>query len=79
MNELDKMHALNFVHGITPDMNKKLTRHLQKRGCRNAAALPGFEYEKTDEGIVIKKYTGTDPEPKLEREYDGIPVVEIAE
>ena len=79
LNELDKMHALNFVHGITPDMNKKLTRHLQKRGCRNAAALPGFEYEKTDEGIVIKKYTGTDPEPKLEREYGGIPVVEIAE
>ena len=78
LRELDKMHALNFVHGITPDMNKKLVRHLQKRGCRNASALPGFEYEKTDEGIVIKKYTGTDPEPKLEREYGGIPVAAIA-
>ena len=77
--ELDKMHGLNFVHGITHDMNKKLERHLQKRGCRNTATLPGFEYEKTDDGIVIKSYTGMDQNPRIENEYGGIPVVEIAE
>ena len=74
---LDKMHALNFVHGITSDMNKKLARHLQKRGCRNTAVLPGFEYGKTKKGIVIKEYFGTDPNPTIANEYAGIPVTKI--
>ena len=76
---LHKMQWLNYVHGITVDMNTKLARHLQKRGCRNTAALPGFEYEKTDQGIVIKRYIGIDPNPKIECTYNGIPVIEIAE
>ena len=77
--ELHLMQWLNFVYGITGDMNSKLARHLQKRGCRNTSVLPGFEYEKTDEGIVITRYNGLDPEPRIESEYGGIPVVEIGE
>ncbi len=76
---LHKMQWLHFAHGITADMTTKLTRHLQKRGCRNTATLPGFEYEKTNAGIIIKRYTGLDPNPRIEREYGGIPVVEIAD
>ena len=74
---LHKMQWLHFVHGITADMNTKLARHLQKRGCRNTAILPGFEYERTSEGIVIRRYTGRNPNPRIEREHGGIPVVEI--
>ena len=74
---LHKMQWLNFAHGISSDMNTKLIRHLQKRGCRNIAILPGFEYEKTDEGIIIKRYAGLDPNPRIESEYGGVPVIEI--
>ncbi|MBQ1841219.1 MAG: leucine-rich repeat protein [Atopobiaceae bacterium] len=76
---LHKMQWLNFAYGITADMNVKLARHLQKRGCRNTAVLPGFEYEKTATGIVIKRYTGVDPRPRIESEYGGVPVIEIAD
>jgi len=76
---LHKMQWLNYAHGISGDMNTKLIRHLQKRGCRNTAVLPGFEYEITDEGIIIKKYTGLDPNPRIESEYDGVPVIAISE
>ena len=75
---LHKMQWLHFVHGISADMSTKLARHLQKRGCRNTAILPGFEYEKTDNGIVITRYTGSNPNPRIESEYGGISVVEIA-
>jgi hypothetical protein len=74
---LHKMQWLNYVHGISNDMNTKLFRHLQKKGCRNTAILPGFEYEKTDKGIIIKKYTGLNPNPRIESEYGGVHVVEI--
>ena len=40
---LHKMQWLNFAYGITDDMNTKLFRHLQKRGCRNTTILPGFD------------------------------------
>ena len=73
---LHLMQWLNFVHGITMDMNTKLARHLQKRGCRNTSILPGFEYEKADKSIVIKRYTGMDPNPRLESVY-GEATVEI--
>ena len=76
---LYKMQWLNFASGISADMNTKLIRHLQKKGCRNMAVLPGFEYEETDRGIVIKKYTGMDPAPRIESLYGGIPVIEIGE
>ena len=76
---LHKMQWLNFAFGINADMNTKLARHLQKRGCRNTAALPGFRYEKTDRGIVITRYTGMDPEPRIESAYGGTPVIEIAD
>ena len=79
LHGLHKMQWLHFAHGIDADMSTKLSRHLQKRGCRNTATLPGFEYEKTNDGIVIKRYTGLDPSPRIESEYGGIPVVEIAE
>ena len=75
---LHKMQWLHFAHGITADMNTKLARHLQKRGCRNAAALPGFEYETTEDGIVINRYIGNDPSPWIASEYGGTPVVKIA-
>ena len=74
LKSLRKLHWLNFVHGITTDMNTKLAQHLQKSGCRNAAILPGFEYEETDRGIVITRYTGTNPNPRI-----SIAVDEIAE
>ena len=75
---LHRMQWLNFAFGINADMNTKLARHLQKRGCRNTAALPGFRYEKTDQGIVIIRYTGMDPEPRIESAYGGTPVIQIA-
>lgn len=75
---LEKMQWLYFARGITADMCTKLVRHLQKRGCRNTAILPGFEYETTDRGIVIKRYTGIDPSPRIDSEYGGTPVIEIA-
>ena len=77
LKELRKMQWLDFAHGIDADMSAKLANHLQKRGCRNSATLPGFEYDETDEGIVIRKYTGMDADPRLRSEYGGKPVVEI--
>ena len=77
--ELYRMQWLNFAYGVTKDMNAKLARHLQERGCRDTDVLPGFEYEKTDEGIILKKYTGMEAFLKVEAEYGGIPVVKIAE
>ena len=76
---LHEMQWLNFAYGITADMNTKLARHLQKRGCRDVAVLPGFEYETTDGGIIIKKFTGIDPSPRIDGEYGGVPVIEIAD
>ena len=76
---LHKMQWLNFAYGITDDMNTKLFRHLQKRGCRNTTILPGFDYKKTEKGIIIKKYTGLDPNPRIENEYGGIPVIAISD
>ena len=76
---LHKMQWLNFAYGINADASTKLVRHLEKRGCRNTAVLPGFKYEKTDKGIVITRYTGKDPEPRIESSYGGTPVTEIAE
>lgn len=76
---LHKVQWLNIAEGITADVYTKLVRHLQKQGCRNDAVLPGFEYDKTAEGIVIRKYTGMDANPKIENRYGGIPVIEIAD
>ena len=75
---LHKMQWLNYAHGMTPDMNTKLARHLEKRGCRDTAILPGFEYKITEEGIVILRYTGMDPNPRIESSYAGKPVAEIS-
>ena len=75
--ELHKMQWLSFVHGITADTITKLSRHLQKRGCRNTAVLPGFEYEKTEEGIVITRYSGKEASPVIESHYGGVPVTVI--
>ena len=74
---LQKMQWLNFVHGLTGDMNTKLARHLQKRGCRNIAVLPGFEYIVTEKEFIIIRYTGVEKEPRLESEYGGVPVAKI--
>ena len=76
---LHRLHWLNFEHGISEDMNQRLIRHLEKRGCRNTAVIPGLEYEETDEGIIITRYTGLEPEPRIESEYNGKPVVKIAQ
>ena len=76
---LHLMQWLNFVHGINLDMITKLERHLQKKGCRNAAALPGFDYKKTKEGIVISRYKGMSPEAVIDSEYSRIPVIEITD
>ena len=70
---------LDYVHGTGADMDMKLARHLQKRGCRDSAVLPGMKYDKTDRGLVIRKYTGHDATLRIGREYGGIPVVEIAD
>ena len=80
--ELVRLHLmqwLNFVHGMNKDMITKLARHLQKRGCRETAVLPGFDYEINEKGILLKRYTGTDPNPVIESEYSGRPVAEIGE
>ena len=60
-------------------MNVQLARHLQRLGCRDASALPSFEYEQTEDGIVITRYTGFDPSPRIESSYGGVPVVGIAD
>ena len=78
LTELDKIHGLNYVHGISSDMNTKLLRYLQKHDCRNISIMPGFEYEKTEKGIVIKRYHGLNKNLIVESEYGGIPVAEIA-
>ena len=70
---------LDYVHGISGDMDMKLARHLQKQGCRDSAVLPGLKYDKTDRGLVIKKYTGRDASLRIESEYGGVPVVGIAD
>ena len=74
---LHKMQWLDFAHGLAGDMNTKLARHLQKRGCRDDAVIPGFEYTKTKKGIVLTRYRGTDSEPRIEKEYGGVPVIAI--
>lgn len=79
LKQLRKMHWLNFAHEINEDMNRRLVRHLQQRGCRNIAVIPGFDYKETDQGITITKYTGMDPKPRIENAYNGKPVTEIAD
>ena len=76
---LHRQHWLDFAHGFKADMYTHLAQYLRESGCGDASILPGFDYEITDAGIVIKRYTGLDPEPRLERAYGGVPVVEIAE
>ena len=75
---LDKEHWLVYSHGMKADLNAQLARHLQRLGCRDASTLPGFEYEQVEKGIVIARYTGMDPSPRIEASYGGVPVVEIA-
>lgn len=77
LTELSKSQWLNYTYGIITDMNTKLARHLQKRGCRNNAIIPGFEYKKTNAGIEIIRYKGNEANPRIENEYSGIPVVGI--
>ena len=69
---------LDYVHGTRGDMDMKLARHLQERGCRDLTVLPGLEYDKTDRGLVIRKYTGKDAVLRIRSEYGGVPVAEIA-
>ena len=38
-----------------------------------------LEYEKAGRGIVITGYPGKDPDPKIERTYEGLPVVKIGD
>ncbi|MBR0405176.1 MAG: leucine-rich repeat protein [Eggerthellaceae bacterium] len=75
---LEKEHWLVYSHGIKVDLNTQLARHLQRLGCRDASALPGFEYEEAEGGIVITRYVGLDPSPRIEASYGGVPVVAIA-
>ena len=75
---LYKMQWLNYTYGITADMNAKLARHLQKRGCRDEAIIPGLTYEIKDNGISVTRYIGMEPNLRIEREYGGIPVIEIS-
>lgn len=72
-------HWLVFNTFSFTDNKKQLPRYLQKRGCVNTAILPGFEYDVTNNGIVITRYKGINSDPKIECEYGGIPVVKIAE
>lgn len=76
---LHKMQWLNYAHGISADMNTKLARHLQIRGCRSRSILPGFDYEIKEGRIILRRYTGFDPKPRIESKYGGIPVTEIAD
>lgn len=79
LEDLWSLQWLNFVHSMTPDMHKRLARHLEARGCRNTAVLPGLAYKVTDAGIVIERYTGWETELRIESEYGGIPVVGLEE
>ena len=79
LRPLHQMQWLNFVHGLDRDMLTKLSRHLQERGCRETAVLPGFDYEDGPDGITIKRYTGTDPTPSIARECGGRPVTAIGD
>lgn len=74
---LYEIQWLDYAHGIIADMNTRLSRYLQKLGCRNATILPGFDNEVTDRGIIIKRYYGMDSEIRIEKDYGGVPVVEI--
>ena len=78
LEELRLVQWLDYVHGTRGDMDMKLARHLQQRGCRDLAVLPGLEYDKTDRGLVIRKYTGKDAVLRIRSEYGGVPVAEIA-
>ena len=78
LRQLRKVHWLNFAHGINEDMIQRLTRHLEKRGCRSSSVIPGFDYQETGEGIVITRYLGMEPDVRIESSYNGKPVVEIA-
>ena len=79
LKPLHRMQWLNFVHGLDRDMLTRLSRHLQERGCRETAVLPGFDYEDGPDGITIKRYTGTDPAPSIMRECGGRPVTAIGD
>ncbi len=78
LGEFIKIQALNYAQKSPDDMNKKLLRYLEKKGCRNVSAIPGFMYEKTEDGITVTRYTARDPHPRLENEYGGVPVTKIA-
>ena len=73
------LHWINYYNANMLEKNRELIQHLQERGVRDTAVLPGFNYQVTDEGIVIQKYTGMDPNPRIEREYNGIPVIKIGQ
>lgn len=78
LRNLTKLHWLIF-NGNTTDKNKKLANHLQKRGCRDTSIIPGFNYIKTEKGIILTKYTGMDLSPNIECEYNRIPVIGIGD
>ena len=72
-------HTGDYFYDGSADMNVKLARHLQRRGCRDTTVLRDYEYEKTEQGIVIKGYTGKEEEPEIDSQFNGIPVVRIAD
>lgn len=78
LTDIYKIQWLNFVYGLAPDMMDHLLLHLQKRGCRDSAVIPGFSYNKTENGIVITRYLGLKQNPRIEYEYGVNPVVAIA-
>ncbi len=72
-------HTGDYFYDSSDDMNVKLARHLQRRGCRNTTVMHDYEYEKTDQGIVIRRYTGREEEPETDGKFNDIPVVKIAD
>ena len=64
-----------LISGSSPAM--PLPETIRMVIYREMLRRAGFEYDETDEGIVIRKYTGMDADPRIRSEYGGRPVVEI--
>ena len=77
--ELSKRHWIDVDNKNTSDMIIQLAMYLKKKNCWDVRTIPGFDYELSDSGIVIKRYKGRKSELIIDGTYGGVPVVEIAE
>ncbi|MCR5836276.1 MAG: leucine-rich repeat protein [Lachnospiraceae bacterium] len=77
LSNLQLVHQLRYDNGSEEERATKLINWLTANGCRDPYAFIDFEYEVTNEGIRLIKYTGKRVHPEINKLYGDIPVVSV--